>query len=77
MKIPDKKREEIMRLIADGENLDPLDLGNFYVWIHESFEALGFHPFQQQRFDEYCRSSGDSTSMRIYVGVWVLKLTLR
>jgi hypothetical protein len=30
LKVPDKKREEILRLIAEGKNVDPPDLENFY-----------------------------------------------
>jgi len=76
MRIPDHKREQISRLVAQGENLDPLDMEVFYRWINSSYKALGFHPSRQRTFDEYCRSSSDSNPMRVYVGVWILKLSL-
>jgi len=76
MTISYKKKEQLGRLADEGENLDPLDLEAFYRWMHTSYRALGFHPSQQQRFDTYCRSSGDSNAMRIYVGVWILRLSL-
>lgn len=76
MKISDQKRKQISRLIAEGERLDPLDIEVFYRWTHDSYEALGFDPVQQHRFDEYCRSSHDSNFMRVYIGVWMLRLAL-
>jgi hypothetical protein len=72
--IPD--HQTLSSLISEGENLNPIDLEAFYRWVHDSYEALGFDPLQQQRFEEYCRSSNDSISMRVYVGLWILKLTL-
>jgi hypothetical protein len=53
MRISSKKRKQICKLIAEGENLDPLDLEGFYRWVHTSYMALGFHPSQQRSFDEY------------------------
>ena len=76
MGIPDRKTKQILKLITDGENLNPLNLEVFYRWIDDSYEALGFDPLQQQQFDEYCRSSCDSNSMRVYLGLWILKLAL-
>jgi hypothetical protein len=76
MSISDRKKQRIYRLIAEGENLDPRDLEVFYRWVHSSYDALGFHPSLQQRFDDYCRSSGDSGSMRVYVGLWILRSSL-
>jgi hypothetical protein len=76
VQIPHGKAKQILKLIADGENLNPLILDAFYRWIHDSYEALGFDPLHQKRFDEYCRSSRDSNYMRIYVGLWILKLAL-
>jgi hypothetical protein len=76
VRIPDQKTKPILRLIVEGQNLDPTDLEAFYRWAHDSYEALRFDPLQQQRFDEYCRSSCDSASVRVYVGVWMLKLAL-
>jgi hypothetical protein len=76
VRIPDENTKLILRLIAEGENLDTDDLEAFYQWIHDSYEALEFNPVQKQRFDTYCRSSSDSTSMRVYIGVWILKLSI-
>lgn len=76
MTISHKKRQQLSRLVTEGENLDPVDLEAFYRWVHTSYEALGFRPSQQRRFDEYCRSSSDTYAMRIYVGVWILRLSL-
>lgn len=76
MRIPDRKAEQILRLIAEGRGLNPTDQEAFCRWVHDSYEALGFDPFRQRRFDEYCRSSSDSNSARIYVGVWMLRLAL-
>ncbi len=76
MSISEQTRSQIMRLIYEGESLDPHDLESFCDWMQASYESLGFHPVQQERFDEYCRSSHDSISMRLYVGVWMLKQSL-
>ena len=76
MGIPDGKTKRILKLITDGENLNPLNLEAVYRWINDSYEALGFDPLQQQRFDEYSRSSFDSFSIRIDLGVRILKLAL-
>lgn len=76
MRFQDEKTKAIWCLIAAGENLDPDDLEAFYRWLHDSYEALGFDPLQQHRFEDYCRSSNDSISMRVFVGVWILKLAL-
>jgi hypothetical protein len=76
MKISEQAKMQIQRLIDAGEGLDPFDLEAFYRWTHDSYEALSFHPVQQQRFDTYCRGSSDSTSMRLYVGLWMLKQAL-
>ncbi len=74
--ICEQVREQLLGLIAHGENLNVKDLDAFYRWMEDSYEALGFHPVQQQRFDEYCRSSCDSNFMRIFIGVWMLRLAL-
>ncbi|HTY25312.1 MAG TPA: hypothetical protein VMC85_19430 [Desulfomonilaceae bacterium] len=76
MEISDQKRKQILRLITEGENLNLQRLGAFYRWVNDSYEALEFDPFQQQRFDEYCRSSCESHFIRVYIGLWILKLTL-
>lgn len=76
MRIFDQKKEQIAKLIAEGENLNLQDFEAIYRWIDESYEALEFHPLHKRRFDEYCRSSSDSRSARIYVGVWMLRMAL-
>jgi hypothetical protein len=76
MRISEQSKTKIQRLIDEGEGLDPFDLEAFYRWTQNSYEALSFHPLQQQRFDKYCRGSSDSKSMRIYVGLWMLKQAL-
>jgi hypothetical protein len=65
-----------MNLIAEGENLNLLDLEAFYRWVGDASEALEFHPLQKERFDEYCRSSCDSHCARVFVGVWMLRLVV-
>jgi hypothetical protein len=69
-------RERVFKLISDGETLDLLDLEDFYRWVNDSYEVLEFDPLHQQRFDDYCRSSCDSNLMRVFIGVWILKLAL-
>jgi hypothetical protein len=76
VKISDQKREQISRLITEGENLNLQDLEALYRWIDDSYEALEFSPIHRRRFDDYCRSSFDSNSARTYVGVWMLRLAL-
>ena len=76
MRISEQAKMNITRLIHEGDSLDPLDLEEVDRWMQVSYEALAFHRVQQERFDEYCRSSYDSTSMRLYVGLWMLKLSL-
>ena len=69
-------KTRLIGLIAEGESLDPYDLEGFYRWMQTSYEALEFNPLRQEMFDEYCRSSYDSYSMRLYKGVWMLELAL-
>lgn len=76
MTISEQSKLRLSQLIDEGENLNPFNLIEFYNWLEASHEALGFHPVQQGRFDEYCRSSYDSPSMRRFVGVWMLKQAL-
>jgi hypothetical protein len=76
VRISDAKKEQIMNLIAEGGNLDHGDLEAFYRWVDDAYEALGFDPLHAKRFDEYCRSSSDAYSARVFVGVWMLKLAL-
>ncbi len=67
----------IADLIEVAAILNPFDLESFYHWIQDAYDALAHDPVQQQRFDECCRSSYDSTTMRLYLGVWLLKLSLK
>ncbi len=76
MRISEQKRKQLCRLIAEGENLDLQDQDAFCRWVHTSYKALWFNPSQQRAFDEYCRSSFDFCAMRIFVGVWILRLSL-
>ncbi len=76
MTISEQAYTEIMQLIQEGETLDASDLEAFYSWIESSYEALEFDPVQQERFDDYCRSSGGYASVRLYTGVWLLKQAL-
>jgi len=69
-------KTRLIGLITEGESLDPYDLEGFYRWMQTSYEALEFNPLRQEMFDEYCRSSYDSFSMRLYKGVWMLELAL-
>jgi hypothetical protein len=76
MPISEQARQRVIKHIDEAECLDPDDLATFYRWMKASYETLEFDPVQQQRFDKYCLSSCDSTYMRLYVGVWMLKQTL-
>ena len=76
VKISRANRERIFKLIGEAETLDLLDLEAFYRWVNDSYEVLEFDPLHQQRFNEYCRSSCDSNLMRVFIGVWILKLAL-
>jgi hypothetical protein len=76
VKLSHQKKEQLLKLIIEGEALDDRDLEAMYRWINDSHEALGFNPLQKHRFDVYCRSSSDCNAARIYVGVWMLRLAL-
>jgi len=76
MSISEQAKTHLIGLIYEGETLDAFDLEGFYRWMEASYEALVFDPLQQERFDEYCRSAYDSNSMRLFVGVWMLKQAL-
>lgn len=77
MSISEQAKTQLIRLIAEGETLDPFDLEAFYSWVEASYEALVFDPLQQERFDESCRLSYDSTpATRLNGGVWILKRAL-
>ena len=69
-------RRQMIELIDKASGLDRVDLESFNRWAQASYEALEFDPLQQQRFDEHCRSSGDTTSMRLFLGVWILRQSL-
>lgn len=64
-------------LIEVAGILNPFDLESFYHWTQDAYEALRHSPLEQRRFDECCRSSYDSTTMRLYLGVWLLKLSMK
>jgi len=76
VRISHEEKDQLLRLIAEGENLDIDDLEALYRWIDDSHEALAFHPLQKQRFDEYCRLSPNSNFARTYMGVWILRFAL-
>jgi hypothetical protein len=76
MSISEQAKTHVIELIYEGETLDAFDLVRFYSWVEASYEALVSDPLQQERFDEYCRSSNDFYSMRLFVGVWILKQAL-
>ncbi|MFH1116940.1 MAG: hypothetical protein V1792_23740 [Pseudomonadota bacterium] len=71
--ISDEKRRHITRLIGRGQCLDVRDLEHFYQWIDDSYNALGFEPLWQQRFDECCRSFCGSNFTRVCLGLSILK----
>ena len=78
MRGPEQARARIVQLIDEGRSLfDSLDLEAFERWVQASYEALEFDPWEQQRFEEYCRSSSDTSFMRLFVGVWILGQSLR
>ena len=70
-------KTRLIGLITEGESLNPHDLEAFYRWMEASYEALEFNSLRQEMFDEYCRSCCDSSSMRLYKGVWMLELALK
>jgi hypothetical protein len=76
VEISDANKAQIMNLIAEGENLNFLDLEAFYRWVENAYKVLEFDPLQAKRFDEYCRSSSDTHYARVFVGVWMLRLAL-
>jgi hypothetical protein len=77
MRIPEQTKIQILGLIDEGSSLHPFDLEAFQGWMQATYEALQFDSVQQQRFDEYCRSSCTFTlSMMIRCGVSMLKQAL-
>ena len=73
MAISQQNKTQIIRLIAEGECLNLHDLEEFYSWMEVSYEALKLNPRLRNRFDEHCRSSCDSTSLRVCAGVLILR----
>jgi len=76
VRISDQDKQKILSQISEGENLDLHDMEALYRWMADSHEALQFNPLHRKRFEEYCRSSCDSNSARVYVGIWILRLAL-
>jgi hypothetical protein len=77
MKISEQERRQILRLIDEGDSFAHYNVGAFYRWSQASYEALQFDRVQQQRFDEYCRSScGLTSSLRLNFGVRILRQVL-
>jgi hypothetical protein len=74
--IPEHTKSEIIWLIDQVQSLDLLDAHQVDRWIRASYEALGFNPVHQAKFDEYCCSSWGPGSMRVSLGVWMLKQPL-
>ena len=76
MRISEQVRRQVIKLIDEAPGLEPLDLETFTRWVQASYEVLAFDRWQQQRFGEYFGSSTDSSSMRLAVGVWLLRRSL-
>ena len=74
--ISEEKRRHIVKLIGLGQSLDLRNLELFYQWMDDSYDALGFEPLWQQRFDISCRSFCGSTFTRVCLGVSVLKMAV-
>jgi hypothetical protein len=76
MRISEQAKTQIIRLIDEGQNLDPLDLREVDRWARASHEALKFDPVHQAKFDEYCCVPWGPASMRVCLGLWMLKQPL-
>ncbi len=76
MRIFGQARLQLIKLIDETRDLDPLDSKTFSTWVQASYDALECDPVQQQRFDEYCRLSDDSPDMRLLVGTCMLRQAL-
>ena len=78
MRISVPSKTQIIRLIEEGSSLHPSDLEGLNRWMQAAYEALQFDRFQQQRFDEYCRSPDvvPSSVARLRCGVSMLKQAL-
>jgi len=78
MKIPAQTMMQILQLIDEGSGVHPSDLESLHRWVQATYETLQFNSVQQQRFDDYCRSSCTftSSSTRLRCGVSMLKQAL-
>lgn len=78
MRISEQDRAEIHRLIKEAESLLAVsDSAAFLRWLQASQEALSFDPLQEQRFEEYCRTSwGTRRETRVRTAVRMLKQAL-
>jgi hypothetical protein len=77
MRISEQAKIQMLRLIDEGSSIHPFDLEGFNRWMQATYEALQSDSLQQQRFDEYCRSSrGVTSSKRLRCGVSMLKQAL-
>ncbi|HTY22208.1 MAG TPA: hypothetical protein VMC85_03705 [Desulfomonilaceae bacterium] len=77
MKISEQAKTQILKLVDEGHGLNRFDSAAFRRWSQSSYEALQFDPVQQQRFDEYCRTScGLSSRSRLNAGVRMLQQVL-
>ncbi len=71
-----RAKTQIIQLIEQGQVLDPRDSNGIDQWVRASYEVLGFDPVHQAKFEEYCCSSWGPASMRVCLGVWMLKQPL-
>ena len=77
VRISEQDRAEIHRLIKEAETLAASDSEAFFRWLQASQEALSFDPLQEQRFEEYCRTSwGTRRETRVRTAVRMLKQAL-
>jgi len=76
MRISEETKLQAIRLIDEGGRIEPSNSEAFNAWLQASCEALDFDPIYQGRFFRYCCSSHDSISMRLYLGIWLLKQAL-
>lgn len=76
MSISEQVKSQITRLIGQGQSLDPLDPDQIDRWVRASYEVLRFNPVHQAKFGEYCCLPWGPASMRVGLGVWMLKQPL-
>jgi hypothetical protein len=76
MSISEQTKTQIIRLVDEGQRLDPVDLDEVDRWAQASYEALEFNPVHQAKFGESCCSPWEPTCMRVQLGVWMLKQAL-